>query len=64
MVFLPKQAIAQDELGVDVYDPDGTRPLNITNADNRMMANAVRMKIERVLDEVISQPDAQRNLAD
>ena len=54
MVFLPKQAVAQDDLGVDVYDPDGTRPLNIANADNRLMANAVRLRIEQALDEVIS----------
>ena len=33
----------------DVYSPDGVRPLNVTNADNRLIASAVRLAIEPVL---------------
>ena len=54
MVCLPKQAVDADEDGQEVYDPEGTRPLNITNADNRIIANAVRLKIEPMLDGIIS----------
>ena len=54
MVFLPKVPVDTTEFGLEVNEPDGTRPLNITNADNRLMANSVRMSIEKKFDGVIS----------
>ena len=34
--------------------PEGARPLNITNFDNRLLANAVRLRIEPILEEWVS----------
>ncbi len=34
--------------------PADTRPLNITNADNRLLANALRLRIEPVLSQWVS----------
>ena len=38
----------------DVYSPDGVRPLNVTNTDNRLIASAVRLAIEPVLANLIT----------
>ena len=43
---------------VGVYEAFGTRPLNITNCDNRIINNAVRFRIEPSLDQHLSR--AQR----
>ncbi|CAK0831241.1 unnamed protein product [Prorocentrum cordatum] len=40
MVFLPKTLV-----GKDGDEAERTRPLNITNTDNRLMANTVRLRI-------------------
>ena len=54
MVFLPKKPSGQRE-GVDYYTPDDTRPLAIVNTDNRLIANAVRHRMEGILGEIISE---------
>lgn len=54
MVFLPKSTSSTDNEGRDVYTPENTRPLNITNADNRLMATAVRLRIEPAMANNIS----------
>ena len=38
----------------DVYSPDGVRPLNVTNTDNRLIASSVRLAIEPVLANLIT----------
>ena len=42
-------------MGIPIYAAANTRPLNITNADNRILANAVRLKIEPIVGPEISQ---------
>ena len=37
-----------------MYDPGDTRPLNVVNCDNRILANAVRLRVEPLLAEWIS----------
>jgi len=54
LVFLPKKAVGENQDGGLFYDPEGTRPLNIVNADNRLLANAVRIRIEPILAKWIS----------
>ena len=46
MVFLPKRVTATREDGTDIYSPQNLRPLNITNADNRILCSAIRLHIE------------------
>ena len=40
--------------GAEVYAFDGVRPLNVTNTDNRLVASAVRVAIEPVLNSLIT----------
>ena len=54
LVFLPKTATEKSEEGYDVHEADATRPLNITNTHNRLIANAVRLKIEPHVDRIIT----------
>ena len=49
LTFLPKKTDEEDEMGIPIYAAANTRPLNITNADNRILANAVRLKIEPIV---------------
>jgi len=53
MVFLPKKSSGNHE-GVDFYEPANTRPLSIVNCDNRLMASAMRLRIEPILQTVVS----------
>ena len=53
MVFLPKKASGSLN-GVDFFDPSDTRPLSIVNSDNRIMASAVRLVIEPIMDAAVS----------
>ena len=55
MVFLPKKADCVDSAGRAVYAPENTRPLNITNTENRILASAVRLKLEPHLSPEISE---------
>ena len=54
MVFLHKKPAGKDDSGNNFFDADNTRPLNITNADNRIIANAIRLTIEPILQSWIS----------
>ena len=58
LTFLPKKTDDYDEMGTPIYAAANTRPLNITNTDNRILANAVRLKIEPLIAPEIS--EAQR----
>ena len=55
MVLLPKKASGLDGEGNEYFDPVNTRPLNICNTDNRLIANAVRLRIEPTLDGHVSE---------
>ena len=43
LFVLPQKTAATTEDGADVFDPDGMRPLNVTNTDNRLLASATRI---------------------
>ena len=54
MVFLPKGPSGVDGRGVPHYRPSDTRPLNLSNTDSRILASAVRSRIEPLLVEWVS----------
>ena len=54
MVFLPKKAPQTNELGEEFLRPSELRPLTIVNTDNRLMANALRLRIEPVVNSFVS----------
>ena len=54
LFFLPKKPIGKTEEGADVFEAGGVRPLNVTNADNRLMASSVRLVLESVLGPLIT----------
>jgi len=54
LFFIPKKASGTTEDGTAYYDADAVRPLNVTNADNRLLASAVRMLIEPFVADRIS----------
>ena len=58
LVFLPKSSEGTTDDGVEVFKPESTRPLAIANADNRIIASAVRYAIEPQVEQGIS--DMQR----
>ena len=53
MVFLPKKATGC-LAGREYFAPADTRPLSIVNADNRLMASAIRLLMEPILDYAVS----------
>ena len=57
MVFIPKK-VDREVNGVRCCEPGDVRPLSIVNTDNRLMANAVRLRVEPLLERAIS--SAQR----
>ena len=58
MAFIPKKVAHESEDGQRFFKPHEVRPLSIMNTDNRLMANAVRMRTEPMLDKIVS--DSQR----
>ena len=54
LFFLPKKPIARTDEGADVFEVGGVRPLNVTNADNRLMASSVRLVLEPILGPLIT----------
>ncbi|CAK0879300.1 unnamed protein product [Prorocentrum cordatum] len=54
MVFLPKSPTGQAAIVGDYCAPSDTRPLNISNCENRLPANAVRLRVEPLLAEWVS----------
>eukprot|EP00959_Pyramimonas_sp_CCMP1952_P044521 930248-Pyramimonas_sp.AAC.1 len=42
----PKKAIGETDEGVAMHDARATRPLNVANTDNRVIAGAVRLLLE------------------
>ena len=56
---LPKKEVGHTPKGVAIFTPAGTRPLSIVNTDNRLLANAFRLRWEPLLDSWIG--PAQRS---
>ena len=54
LICLPKKAAGNDDDAGTYYTPDGTRPLSIVNTDNRLVANATRLRWESMLCNWIS----------
>ena len=54
IVFLKKFVSGSHSEWGDFCTPEDTRPLNITNSDNRLLANAVRLRMEPILERWIS----------
>ena len=54
MVFLPKKDPLISESGVAYTTAGDLRPLSIVNTDNRLLANALRLRIEPLLAQAIS----------
>jgi hypothetical protein len=50
--YLPKKPVGQLN-GDDIYDPAGTRPLNLSNVDNRLIAASCRLAWEKNFDGII-----------
>ena len=38
----------------DFYAPKATRPLSLANTDNRLMASAARIRVESIMEYIIS----------
>ena len=53
-VACPKKPSGQLESGTQYYHLGATRPLNISNVDNRLLASAARMAWEPTLEKWIS----------
>ena len=53
-----KKPIFCEDDSTPVYEPKGTRPLSIVNSDNRLMANALRLKMAPTIEKWVSK--AQR----
>lgn len=54
MHFLPKSPSGEDEVHGVFFDPSDVRPLNVANVDNRLMASAVRFRIEPIFARWLS----------
>ena len=54
MVFLPKTPVPGSPSDSPVFYPSAVRPLNISNADNRILASAVRIAVEPRLGPLIT----------
>jgi len=52
--FCPRK-IGTTDAGLDIYEPGGVRPLNVTNTDNRLLASATRLAIEPTLSTLITE---------
>jgi exonuclease III len=53
MVFIPKK-VSREAQGIRYNEPGDARPLSIVNTDNRLMANAVRLRVEPLLAKAVS----------
>lgn len=54
LLLLPKKVSTSEETGESYCTPSDTRPLNVTNSDNRLLASATRLRIEPILEKWIS----------
>ena len=58
MCLLPKKASGHDETHGTYFHPGDTRPLSISNTDNRLLASAARIAWEPILERWISKVSA------
>ena len=55
LICLPKKAAGLDDVGEEYFDAEGTRPLSVVNCDNRIVANAARLRWEPHFGHWVSQ---------
>ena len=55
MIFIPKKQLLISDSGIEYTRAADLRPLSIVNTDNRLVANAMRLRIEPLLEQAISQ---------
>ena len=55
LLFFCLRQIGTTVDGLDIYEPGGVRPLNVTNTDNRLLASATRLAIEPTLGALITE---------
>ena len=53
LLFLPKKPVGKGDMA-SVYSPEGVRPLNVTNTDNRLVASSVRAAVEPTLGQLVT----------
>ena len=58
LFLIPKKCSGHDPRYGEYYEPGETRPISVTNFDNRIMANALRSRLEPIFDAWVS--DDQR----
>ena len=54
LICLPKNPTGTDPEHGTFFSPEATRPLSIVNTDNRLMASAIRIRLERVVTRWIT----------
>ena len=55
LICLPKKISGEDPTAGVYYTPENTRPLSIVNTDNRLVANAARLRWESLLKTWVSE---------
>ena len=55
LVLLPKKPSARDELLGPVHTPEDTRPLMLVDTSNRLLANAIRWRLEPLVSGIIGE---------
>ena len=51
---MPKKHCDTLDDGTQAFTPDCGRPLDVANTDNRLLANAVRLRVERFVGKQVS----------
>jgi len=54
MIFIPKDPSGLTEFGTPFYAPESTRPLSLADTFNKLVANTIRIALERVASNRIS----------
>ena len=52
--FIPKKVSGFDDQRGEFYDSEHTRPITVTNFDKRILASALRLRIEPILARWVS----------
>ncbi len=54
LALIPKKTAGTSDDGTHYFRPEDFRPLSIVNTDNRLMANAYRLRIDPILERGVS----------
>ena len=53
LLFSQEKNVGEGDMA-SVYSPEGVRPLNVTNTDNRLVASSIRVAIEPILGQLVT----------